>query len=113
MTSIHVDFNDFDEAGRLTALADDAHGPVIPGQAVILRDGDGNQCQADVVGVTASGVVFCEIRWNTWNKVNTLLDALKQLADEATAFKPDLPFAPRPSGLDPKRLPMKHKVFTG
>jgi len=112
MTSIYVDFNDFDASGRLTALVDDADDGVVPGNAVILRDSEGNKCEADVVSVDASGVVHLELRWDTWNKVKTFLDALTEVQEAVATFKPGTPLDPTPSGLDPANLPSKQVTYS-
>jgi hypothetical protein len=96
--SIHVDFNDFESDGRLTALAAHADGPVAVGDSVIARDADRNFCLAEVVA-RRDDVLFLELDWSTWNRVRTVIYAGLH---ELTA--PD-PFADQPTGLDPHGFP--------
>jgi len=104
MTRIAVDFNDFEPDGRLTALVDDADGPILLGDRVVLGDSDGNRCQAAVDEIQDNGVVFLEMDWSSWNRVNTLLDVLSEAVAAVRGFRPDEPFDPTPTGLD---LPRK------
>lgn len=83
-TRIAVDFNDVEPDGSMDALTDHADGVVGPGLPVVLHDADGNVCVARVLSVV-NNLVRLEVKWDRWNKVNTLLDALEDSIDAVKA----------------------------
>ncbi len=105
-TTIGVDFNDVETDGRMTCLSEYAEESVHTGDVVILRDGDGNVTKGHVLSLV-NDLVEIDVDWGSWNKVNTLLDALEALSAAARgeAVSLDHMFEARPTGLSPKDAP--------
>jgi hypothetical protein len=58
MNTLHVDFNEVDEHGRLIAL-------IRCGDIAELIDGDGNACQGTIERIEGQ-LIYVLIDWNTW-----------------------------------------------
>jgi hypothetical protein len=67
LTTLHADFNDFVEDGRLAVLLRPVLGHALPavGQMVELRDSDGNSCQGHIERIDGR-VAYVLIDWSTW-----------------------------------------------
>lgn len=112
-TTIDVDFNDVEQNGQMVVLTKYADGPVQVGARVILREGDENIVQGRVVSIV-NDLATLEVDWGSWNRVNTLPDALddaieavKQAVDSF-----DHLFERRPTGFDPDDLPEQKVEIT-
>lgn len=66
-TTLHADFNDFMEDGRLAVLLRPVLGHVLPeeGQEVELRDSDGNSCLGRIERIE-DRVAYVLVDWETW-----------------------------------------------
>jgi hypothetical protein len=66
-TTLHVDFNDFNEDGRLTVLLRPVLGHALPavGDVVELRDSDGNSCQGRI-DQGEGRIAYVVVDWDTW-----------------------------------------------
>jgi hypothetical protein len=66
LTTLHVDFNDFDDDGRLEALARPGlERSLQVGEEVELRDGDGNSCQGHIERIDGR-IAYVSLDWDTW-----------------------------------------------
>ena len=65
--TLRVDFNDFDDDGRLAALLRRVLGPSLPaeGDEVELRDGDGNSCRGRIERIEGP-IAYVDLDWDTW-----------------------------------------------
>jgi hypothetical protein len=67
LTTLHADFNDFVEDGRLAVLLRPVLGHALPivGQTVELRDSDGNSSQGRIESIDGR-VAYVLVDWDTW-----------------------------------------------
>ena len=70
---IYVDFNALDAEGRLRTLTRHSDSPIIPGQSVLLTDGE-DHVKAFVEAVDDK---WAELRldWETWNQIPLFVGA--------------------------------------
>jgi hypothetical protein len=58
MQTLITDFNLEDEHGRIPArLLPESRGQIVAGETVLAEDGEGNRCNAHVVGISESGAI--------------------------------------------------------